>query len=593
MSRLTPVFLLLLVAGLGVAIYFQTRREVVPQLTTETELVEGLRTSDLTKIRIDNIERRIHLSLEKDTTGRWVITDPIAYPVRKDMLVQLVGVLERNEGFLVPESAEDAIREDLEKPYASLTLTRLLDGKEVTDRILLGSVDIDGQAINAMVGNRVLRTRRNLIVAVDTSVLDWRSRSTFNLAHDSIVEIRREGIDPTDEGPVDLTLICRRDASGWRITSPVELRGDPYIAVWATVLSQLKVESFRSDTAEPDLAEFGLELPAFTLTLKDKHGQSQTLEFGRPSLGGPYFARRTGSQYIWVLDPRSFSQIFFDKTRLFDPVIAHLPSENIERIFLLDDELEIRLTQDLRERAWTVARRPTGGTDDEWTVDTPARENGIDELLSVLGQEQGIAGYDFDADVSDHFDDSAPTNAIWLESGGVRYGGRLGKHDTTPEGTPVQAFLREREQTVSFVPPNVSDVLDRPFENWVSLEIISLTEPFLQTLEIVRGDVHRRFKRAIQGTWQHQDLGTDALSELFPVIEHLVFLKADRHVSADERVPLVDPVTVRFRARDGEITQFEVGATADGEVRVDHLGRQAVVSHQPLHAGLVKITTPR
>ena len=104
MNRLTTLLLLLAVLGLGALVWLQTEREVSDVPQDKVELFAGLDVASLTRIRIDNLERSIHLSIDRDSTGRWVLTDPIAYPVREDMFVQLLGVLGRNEAWPVPAS---------------------------------------------------------------------------------------------------------------------------------------------------------------------------------------------------------------------------------------------------------------------------------------------------------------------------------------------------------------------------------------------------------------------------------------------------------------------------------------------------------
>jgi hypothetical protein len=591
-NRLTTLLLLLGVVGLGVLVWLQTEREVTDVPQAKVELFEGLDVDSLTRIRIDNIERSIHVSLDRDSTGRWVLTDPIAYPVREDMFVQLLGVLGRNEAWRVPASQEEGVAEELEVPRVVLELFTGEGGATKVHELRMGGVDADGQRINAICDGRVVRTWRNIETVLETSVQDWRSRRVFDLGPHDVIEIRRAGIDPLPDALVELGLVVRRDIDGWRVVHPRHFQADPgFVQMWSTLLARVSVDRFVSDMPEPDLEAYGLEAPAFTLTLLGKGGREETLEVGKPTIASSaYYARRSGSAFIWTLDERDFSLFFRQPEDLFDTLLVRLPRENMERIQLRGETLDLRLTQNLLKGRWTVAWRPVGSGEDGWTTEVDAAQDAVEGILATLGQERGVAQYLWDAPVEEFFPAQGPRRAIWVESGGARYGGRLGDEYVSVEGTPASLFLREREDVICLVPPDVAALLDLEPEDLISLQLTELSEPTLQRIEIQRGDVTRAYKKTIQTTWLHADLGTDALPELLPVIEHLFFLRAQRHVPRPASAPLEDVVTVRIYDRRSGVTQFDVGCTPDGEVRAQVGSRQSVLGHAPLHADLIKIT---
>lgn len=591
MNRLSTLLLFLVVLGLGAAVWFQTEREVSEVPQAKVSLFEGLGVSDLTRIRIDNLDRSIHISIDRDSTGRWVLTDPIAYPVREDMFVQLLGVLKQNEAWRVPASQEQGVLEDVERPRAVLELFTGEGGATKAHTLRIGGVDADGQRVNAISDGRPVRTWRNIETVLETSVLDWRSRKVFNLRPDEVREIRRAGFDPLPDEMAELGLLTRKSLDGWVVEHPRRFLGDPaYIQLWSTLLTRLSVDRFISDMPEPDLELYGLAAPAFTLSIVGAGGRTETLEVGKPSIGsGAYFARRKDSQFIWTLEERDMSQLFHQPEELFDPVLVRLAHENMERIFLQGASVELRLTQDLRHRSWSVAWRSVGDVPSEWTAELPAAEEGIDHVLSVLGQERGVAKYLWKRPVEEAFPVGARLPSIWVESGGARYGGRLGPDYVSPNGTPAHLFLRGDENVVCLVPSEVAGLLELQPEGLLSLQLTELSEPTLQRIEIQRGDSTRAFKKTIQSTWLHADLETDALPELLPVIEHLFFLRAASHLPRAESVELEDVVSVRVFDRKDGVTQFDVGRTPDGEVRALFGSRQSVLVHAPLHAGLLKI----
>lgn len=589
MNRLTPLLLLAIVVGLGAAIWFQTEREVTEVPRAEVPLFEGLDLDALTRVRIDNLERNIHLSIDRDAGGRWFLTDPIAYPVREDMFVQLLGVLGQNQAWRVSAEAEERQQEDLARPRAILELHKRDGG---VHELKMCSVAVDGQRVLALVDGRVVRTMRNIETVLETSVLDWRSRRVFDMRPRDVIGVRREGIDPLPEGSTELGLTARRSVDGWFIERPRSFAADPGMTqTWAELLSRLRVDRFVSDEPEPELARFGLQVPAFTLALLGQGGREEVLEVGKPVVNGDaYFARRRGSHHVWRLEDRSFSMLFHTPSDLADRRLLRLPRESLERIQLRGGAQDLRLTQDLASGDWTLAWREAGADEEAWTADLPADMARIDELLASLSQEGSVARYLWDEPVEEAFPEDGPLRAIWVESGGARHGGRVGPAYVGPAGTPARLFLRERENAVCVVPLEVAAALDLTPEDLISLRLTELSEPTLSRIEISRGEVRRAYKKTIQTTWLHADLDTDALPELLPVIEHLFFLQATAHVPRAESAPLEDVVTVRILDRSGQETQFDVGRTAAGEVRAAIGSRQSVLRHAPLHADLVRIT---
>lgn len=592
MNRLSTLFLFLVVLGLGAAVWLQTEREVAGVPQARVTLFEGLDLDALTRIRIDNLDRSIHLSIDRDSTGRWVLTDPIAYPVREDMFVQLLGVLGQNQAWRVPASQEQGVLDDVERPRAVMELFTGEGGGVKAHSLRIGGVDADGQRVNAICDGRPVRTWRNIETVLETSVLDWRSRRVFNMHPDDVREIRREGYDPLPEEVVELGLLARKNRDGWAVEHPRRFLGDPsFIQLWSTFLTRIAVDRFISDMPDPDLKLYGLAPPAFRLTLVGSGGRTETLEVGTPSIGSSsYFTRREGSQYVWTLDERDFTQLFHQPEILFDTVLVRLPHENMERILLRGSSLELRLTQDLVRSNWNVAWRSVGSEPGEWTADLPADKEAVERILSVLAQARGVAQYLWRQPLEESFPPGVVSPSLWVESGGARYGGRLGPEYVSEDGTPARMFLRGDEDVVCLVPLDVAGLLELTPEQLISLQLTELSEPTLQRIEIQRVDRTRAFKKTIQSTWLHADLETDALPELLPVIEHLFFLRASSHVPRSESVELEDVVSVRvFDRRDG-VTQFDVGRTPGGEVRALFGSRQSVLLHAPLHADLLKIT---
>ncbi|MEL6716622.1 MAG: hypothetical protein AAFP86_22785, partial [Planctomycetota bacterium] len=69
----------------------------------------------------------------------------------------------------------------------------------------------------------------------------------------------------------------------------------------------------------------------------------------------------------------------------------------------------------------------------------------------------------------------------------------------------------------------------------------------------------------------------------------LLFLRADRHLPAADRVELIDPVSVRFTDEFGRKSEARVGAAPDGSIRIEQDAGQALAVRPELHADLLKV----
>ena len=588
MSRLTTLGLLALVCVLAFVIWRQTETEDPELGVVEIPLLEDFQPRQVTAIRIDSIERVVQLGMERDPRGRWVIVDPIAYPARTSMVSQLLQALS-GSAYRIPEGEEELARARLEKPRAFLEVTETLeDGDRRVRRIELGGIDVDGLLVHVRVDDQPLRAWRSLEGVLQISLNDWRSRAVFDLEPKGIVEVRRTGIDPQQSTARVLDFQARREGTGWWIERPVRLMGEPaLLGIWSEVMAVAQVDRFVSDIPEADMARFGLDQPAFTMTLTDRHGREQTLEAGVPTIGS-YFFRRSGSHHVWTLEERDFSELFVEPRDFHDPVLARVLRSEVEQVSLSGPQGEVRVRRELGGEAWRVSWRRPG--EEAWTPELPAEGSTVERVLGTLEQREMIVDYFWEDPVSEHFPEGSAHHGVWLEAGGRRYGGRRGPVATTSEGTEIRPFWRERENRVAQVPLAVGELLEIPLEDFVSLLIQQHEESTLRTLEIgLAGGPMRSFERTVQTTWTYADVEMEATAEIFSVLDHLFHLVAESHVPEGEEAELLDVVSVGIEARDRTWHRFDVGRTAEGEVRARVGERQSILAHAPLHEDLLVI----
>ncbi|MEO2163069.1 MAG: DUF4340 domain-containing protein, partial [bacterium] len=548
MSRFTTAFLALLVVGLGWAAWYQGQSEDPDFGRREFALFEGLDPSRVDRIRVENVERSLHLGLARDGRGIWNIVDPIAYPARQELVVALLRVV-RNTAQLVPTEERELARSSLSPPRAVLELHEVLeDGSERLHRVSMGAVDLDQMRVFAEVDGRILRTMRNLEVALENDILEWRSRRIFEIDGKSVVTISRRGFDYPGDRQVPLDLEIQRQQTNWFMDRPVRLHGDPAaVATWAQVLARLGVDQFVSDLDPPPLEKFGLHEPWFSLTLTDQRGEAQTVEFAARS--GTYFCRRVGLPNVWTIEGRDLEAVFFDAPKLYDEALTRIFRREIENVLLFRPKGALRLSRSPGGKSWSLAYLNAEG---EWGPERPAESVAVAGILSIIEQEK-VHDYLWEKSVSDYFDDDvAQRLGIFVEAGGQRQGGWIGPAVPSETGTRQFAYLRERESAVGLVGSALRELLDLDPLELLSRFVYTVDEISLKRLVVSTGGEERLYLRSVQGTWVYpnEDVRVQVEArELRSLLDHLTHLRAERHVA--ERVELTHVVEVKLLGGGG------------------------------------------
>lgn len=588
MSPRTTVVLLLLVGVLAVLIWRQTERED-PNLGVQVvPLLEGLDTRRVTKLRVDNLERSLHMGLERDSGGRWFLVDPVAYPARPAMVDKLLAAL-RNDAFRVSAAELKAADTGLDPPRIVVEATEEMPGGAERQRTVeVGNEDLDGLRLYVRSEGQVRRTMRNIETSLELYVDDWRSRAVFELDPRTILEIDRGGAFYDSGVAEPLDFRAERRGASWLADRPARFHGDPLaMSSWAAGLANLAVERFVSDEESPDLTRFGLDAPWLRLRLVDRNSNEQSVLFAGKR--GRIYAKREDLPNVWTIEDRDVQTLRQDPRVLFESHLATVFRHDVDELRVHGQEHVLRFLQDKAAKRWTVTYR-SQGTDGAWTLERPANADVVDRVLSTFEQTE-IVDYLWEEPVSDWFPEGAPRVGLWLEAGGLTHGGRLGPVHRTAGGTETRTFLRDGEDVVALLPLAVAELLDVDPLAAESLLLVELNEPRLRFLEIwLEGGASRReFNRSVQGTWVYRDTPDLEAREILEILDQLVYLLADRHVPVAEAEELSGVVAVRLRGEEEVL--LEVGVTAAGEVRARIGARQSVLRSPDVHARLLEIAS--
>ncbi len=295
-------------AGLGAYIYF------VDAERTTTEVKEKVFTVAADDIEQLRVTAKGETSVLRKTDGKWMLVEPVATDADDSAVTALLGGLTSLEVTReVEPKAANLADFGLAGPKADITFTAK---GGVTGRVRLGDQTPAGSDLYAVKGDE------SRVFLVATFVESSLAKSAFELRDKRVLRFERDkadGLEITADGRVPVTFT--RAASDWRVTAPVNARGD-YGAIEGllTRLSTTMMTGIET-TDLSDLKKFGLDQPASSIVVK--HGSTTaTLAVGTSAEGKAY-ARDLARPMVFTIDPAFATELLkeageYRKKELFE-----------------------------------------------------------------------------------------------------------------------------------------------------------------------------------------------------------------------------------------------------------------------------------
>ena len=336
-------------AGLGAYIYF------VESERSDTEVKEkvfAVAADDIEELRVT---AKGETSVLRKTDGTWLLVEPVATDADQNEVTALLGGLTSLEITReVDPKAANLAEFGLTAPKSDITF-KAKGG--VTGRVRLGDQTPAGSDLYAVRGDE----SRVFLVAtfVETSL----ARSAFELRDKRVLRFERDkadGLEITAAGRVPVTFT--RTNSDWRVTAPVNARGD-YGAIEGllTRLSTTMMSGIET-TDLTDLKKYGLDQPSSSIVVK-AGSTSATLAVGTSAEGKAY-ARDLARPMVFTIDPAFATELLkeageYRKKELFEFRAFSAKSLVITRGADTVTFTKVAGTGDTPTDKWTIA---AGGT---------------------------------------------------------------------------------------------------------------------------------------------------------------------------------------------------------------------------------------
>jgi len=367
--KITNAMLLITALLLGSFILFVERG-------THNSYQKSVHLKTLFAIYPDSIER---IQMERDNTliecvktaGTWQMKKPTETPVDSGIIDKIIDGLARVErGEII---TEEALRErnltpadyGFNKPRARITFKN----SRGTFSWLIGRDAPVGKSLYVMAenGGDITSAPSTLINLIPTDPKWIRERTIFS---DEPATIR--GLDM--RRPSGFLRLRNNEETQWEMQQPYQTRVDPQtLQTLITNLTSVRIVDFITDE-KTDLAVYGLEKPAYEITVLSQEEQTQTV------LIGNLVADATNTLYAKNIENHSVFTVSAEWARLLDVKpdvlrsrhLVNLQSEKVTSIQLSHQQQQIEMTRITNQ--WQMIR-PI-----RWDAH-PAK---VEELLKLL-----------------------------------------------------------------------------------------------------------------------------------------------------------------------------------------------------------------
>ena len=282
MKGLKTLIVLVIVLLTGAYIYFYERKTPTTEERKEKEKkIFDFKSEEVKKLSLKKGE---YLIVCEKKDGKWQMVKPLKVKADKSEIERILSRLE----FLEAQRRLKEDNEKIEKQKFGLDNPRIevtINLKDKPLTLLLGDNCPVGGNMYAMCKGKeeILIVRKGIFNDLNKKIEDFRDRQVVEVDKFKTSKLLIES-----GGEI---LECRKEDEKWRITNPIQARGDSEkIEKILDKLNNLKVEDFISeDPAE--MEKYGLSSPKLTATIWEGDS-SRSVIFGTPEENKVYAKRK-------------------------------------------------------------------------------------------------------------------------------------------------------------------------------------------------------------------------------------------------------------------------------------------------------------
>jgi hypothetical protein len=373
--RTTLILLAVFAVLLAVVLIFESRGKKAAAAKEKEDKLVDLASSDIQKVEIKKDEGT-KLTLVKDDKGDWKITSPIeakADATEANSLATTFASLRIDR--VIEKTPKDLKDYGIPKDEVSLWVK----GTDKPVTILIGMENPLDQSFFAKRADdpRVVLLPSTLKYALDKKLFDYREKDVFKF---DTSEVKSVGVSA---GGVAWEAV--REGDAWRLVSPVRaLAVKSRIDSLLDSLSGLRAKEFVSeDKAPADVKKFGLEKPAYTVTLK-LPAANKDIVFSLQKEGDKSYALTSQSNKIISFEGSLLSDLDKKPDELRDKKVADFYSWEAVKISVKAGAFEVT----------AVKEKDKDG--DKWLLETPSKDPADGTKIEALIRKlEGLEAAEF------------------------------------------------------------------------------------------------------------------------------------------------------------------------------------------------------
>ncbi|MCX6355248.1 MAG: DUF4340 domain-containing protein [Candidatus Aureabacteria bacterium] len=335
----TTLILIIIALGIGSYIWFFERK----QMSTEEREQKGkilfsLKADDIDKIEL--VKEKETIVCTKDKDGNWSIEQPLKYMADKSPLQSICSRLEslNSERAIKGEELDEKKIEDFGLKKPRIIVRFRARGKEMS--LALGEDAPLGESAYAqIVGDKtVYLVNKSLYPVLNKEVKDLRDRAIVEFEPNDLAKAQI-----THEGK---TIEIVQDTNGWQITKPLQAAADPdKVSGMLRKIKNMRVRDF-TDDAPKDLAKYGLDAPAYEVSLWDKKDQAaKTILVGKEAEKNVVYAKRGGTDMVFTVNSDFMKDLARTPEEMRDTKLTHLSQANIEEAGIVIGDKKLTLAK--------------------------------------------------------------------------------------------------------------------------------------------------------------------------------------------------------------------------------------------------------
>jgi hypothetical protein len=289
----STLILLLILVGLGAYIYFvDSKKEPDSELASEKK--DKAFSVEADKIEELNIKGSTGTTSLKKTGGKWEMTAPEATAADESEVSGITSNIASLEiQRVVEENPTDLKEFGLVEPKIDLAFKAA--GDKDFKHLLIGDKTGTGGDLYAKFPDK------KRVFLISSYLESTFNKATFDLRDKSILKFDRDKIDAIDLTTSKGTVSMARSSGEWRVTAPVQARGD--YGTIEGIVSKLQSSQMKSIIAPSatDLKAYGLDKPGMSVTLK-AGSSTATLTVGKAAPDGHLYSHDASRPMIFAID---------------------------------------------------------------------------------------------------------------------------------------------------------------------------------------------------------------------------------------------------------------------------------------------------